>query len=275
MEASVLVRRSLGSLSLVLGLSLLLAGCPSSPVKQAEPEPAILVEFPEALDGFRHTQTNATSDPSYGTHLRYTSTYFPAARVDVFAYLIGFTPDQELVLEQFNRHFNDEIQVAMDHGTYVGFTPGSQGRIAVTYPWGDRDGVWHHFRLESPSQELSSIAYLFYRAPFGVKLRISQPLPVDEEALLAAMHSFAQDLLPRISLRRSQGCNDGLTIDVALDREKSELENAIAFGDALSEAMIQRGSIGCADYDKAVWQRNAIREELEAQGGTSAGPGNP
>lgn len=254
-------RPSLGLATLV---GLLLAGCAGSPTRPAASDqaPALIVEYPTELRGFRSVESHARPDPKYGTHIRYVSTDYPAARIDMFAYPIGFTPDPEDVLGSFPDVMDGELKYTVENGAYDGFAPMDSGRLLAEFPWGERAGAWQAYRIDVRPVPVSSLAYLFYRAPFGIKLRVSQPLPVDEDALLQTMHAFARDLVPRIAVLRNQGCDNTPPVTAKLDEGVDENSGAMALADAVSAHLVQLGMEGCFDYDKAVWMGKGIRREL-------------
>lgn len=231
----------------------LLSACAGNPRKAGNAEePALHVDYPEQLDGFTFQSVpHASHHASWGTQLNYGSGVFPELRLDVFAYHVGFSEDDERVVSEYEAFFPLEIGRAVEAGSYSAFTVHEQGRMPITVNGRTREGAWFHFQLERPDLDRTSITHFHYRPPFAVKIRASHPDTLEPFNFREHIADFARQIVPRLEIRRAQGCD----IDVEVDPAAGE--DALAL--ALEDALLQSGRIGCQDYDSTRTAVDAMR----------------
>jgi hypothetical protein len=265
----------------MLGLALaMLAGCASVPSQQATPtaahttglqprthawkanipaHAAVAVNQPSDIAGFEFEMLDPNPDPEVGTMLRYRSATDPGFAIDAFVYIVGFTDEPGLVLADFEQGFGAYMQGAIDAGSYTEYHHRASGRLSIDYPFGSRDGSWQAFHIGIPGLQtaLTSITHMHYRAPFAIKLRASQPRMTSDHALREAVAGFAVQLLPRLEMRRNQGCPEDTRIHV------NPASGSVGLLDSMSATLLESGMRGCSDYDQVKHLLDRARRELE------------
>lgn len=220
---------------------------------------SVLVAYPESLEGFEFRRVEAYPEPENGTALRYASGTFPDMRIDAFVFFVGFSEDPEPVITEFEATFDAYMDNAIDAGAFRAWRPVDSGRTRITYPFGERTGLWwlFDFDLVEPEMTLASVTQLHYRAPFAIRIRASHPPTVDGAELAANVDDFAGKLLPELTIRLARGCDGALNVHV---REGGD---ARAMALALGEALLEAGKRGCSDYDAARMGVERLRAEID------------
>lgn len=256
MQTSVLLRaaRSSATRAVLPGLVLLaaclaLTGCASTAprsIAEDAASPPISVSYPRVLKGFTFVSELADDDPVVGTRLGYSSQLLGQLTLHSFVYLIGFSADPEPVLTDFEDGFPSYMQAAKDQGAYDDFKLIENGRLQVEYPFGPRQGIWYRFTVTKGGLESNSLTYLFYRAPFAIKIRATHPLGISGDLLRQHIDVFAEQLLPQLSIRNARDCSADVTIEVDPEGPAEALLAAIL------ESRLYRAQLGCEDYDQLV-----------------------
>jgi hypothetical protein len=209
---------------------------------------AVAVNAPQQLQGFTLMSVDAAEDEATGTRVRYQSHAFADLVLDAFAYFVGFTDQNDAVISDFELGFGEYMADAVQQGYYRNYTPISHGRVSVEFPFGSREGAWRLFTIETADYNLLSATYLFYRPPFGIKLRASHPPTITDDMLRRHVDHFASQLLPQLTVRRNQGCSS-------------------VAPDASAEARMHAAMMGCSDYDALISSGSAGRNESPAGSG--------
>lgn len=261
--------RRVAPVAIALLAGVLLSACattaPPGSTKSKQDSPALDVAYPEHLEGFTfRSMPMASPNPSWGTQLNYASGVFPELRLDVFAYHVGFTTDEELVVSQYEAFFPVEIGEAVAAGSYLGFTVQEQGRMPVTVNGRTREGAWFHFQLQLTELNRTSITHFHYRPPFAVKIRASHPDTLDAHNFREHIADFARQLVPELEITRTQGCDN---VEIRVDPDAGE----DSFATALEEALLDSGRRGCQDYDAISFAVEMMRSERDQAPGAEQG----
>ncbi len=260
--------------TLLLAVLGLLAGCTSGPASvsrsasttappaQTFPgipaDAAVAVAYPTEIDGFTFGSIAASDDAAAGTRLRYHSDGFSDLILDAFAYMVGFTDQPEAVLVDFERSFAEYMAGAVQQGHYISYTPREAGRMPIRFSFGSREGVWQLFDLRTEQTDLLSLTYLFYRAPFAIKIRASHPPTITPDMLRRHVDYFVEQLVPALVIRNQQGCGSLSPVNVGAN------PSAAALIEAATQSLVQDAMKGCRDYDQLKQLSENVRSTTPA-----------
>jgi hypothetical protein len=255
-----------------------------------------VIAYPKAIGAY--TLDSANFDPknfSSGLALRYAAADAPL-RLDVYVYPLG-RGDREEALAAGMSEIEGAIRELEQKGTYQDVHFGAITEYSV--PWSDAapvpaagveaadsdaadkddeaanailaligetgppatvSGRRRGLQLVNDGEPLQSLAYLFYRQLYLVKVRASAPLAAGSQpAFEAAVDRAVTTLVPALRIANDGGCGDS-QINVPSDGTEKQQSDALLRG--LGETMARLEREGCGDFDEATLPAGYATQEI-------------
>ena len=132
--------------------------------------------------------------------------------------------------------------------------------VGETGPPATVSGRRRGLQLVHDGEPLQSLAYLFYRQLYLVKVRASAPLAAGSQpAFEAAVDRAVTTLVPALRIANDGGCGDS-QINVPSDGTGKQQSDALLRG--LGETMARLEREGCGDFDKATLPAGYATQEI-------------
>lgn len=241
---------------------LLLAGCAGP---QPKPLRAVEIEVAGPLthlqEGARHYFENAQS----GTQINFRIPEWPWVKFDVFAYRVGVGDDLKQALDRLQLDFKRDLQYAAEQGLMTLEEMESEGAFSVPTHELTATGWRGRFHLKREGETKGSLAYLFYRPPFAIKVRASFTAYADQRTD-KAVDEAVRELLPAMQVTAAQSCR-GKSMEVLIPSDLDEQPEAIqkrTFIVAMAKAVLRSALDGCTDLELALRTTSAACEEFQA-----------